>query len=386
MSILVDPTLRFLLDHQQDMVDDLEAFCVRETPSTNLTLLREFAAFLAEYAHAMIGGEIEIIEDDATVQVRVTRGRKVGEQPILLLGHFDTIWDPGILRMMPFQIDNGIARGPGVFDMKAGLVQAFWALRGLVATKEIRPPVVFLMNSDEEIGSSSSRQLIEEEARRCGLVLVLEPSHGGALKTSRKGVCYYKLAVTGKAAHAGEPESGVSAITELLELVRELTAAARPERGTAVSVGVIQGGRRHNVIPDAAHAEIDVRVATREEAERIGRVVDALEPRSSGATLRVTGGPRWPPMERSSATGALFTLARSLAAELGFQLDEAAVGGASDGNFCAAVGASVLDGLGPVGGGAHSPGEHVILAEMPRRAALLARLVEEITNDRSRYG
>jgi glutamate carboxypeptidase len=296
-----------------------------------------------------------------------------------MVGHFDTVWPAGTLAHMPFQVEDGQARGPGVFDMKAGLVQAFWALRALRETGSRHPPVVFLLNSDEEIGSPGSRPLIEEEARKAALSMVLEPSFHGALKTARKGVGMFTVHVTGRASHAGsEPSEGVSAIEEACRITLELHAETNAETGTTVNVGVFRGGTRGNVVAAEAVLEVDLRVATESEAQRMTRAILGLRPHHPDARVQVSGGMNRPPMERTPDVVRLFEHARALARELGIELQEASVGGGSDGNFCALVNPAVLDGLGAVGDGAHALSEHVLIEHMVPRATLVARLLETV--------
>ncbi|PLS87651.1 MAG: hypothetical protein CYG60_00765 [Actinobacteria bacterium] len=363
------------------MLDDLRLFVEHETPSTDKVLLDGFAGFLATYAEERTGGRAEILPAEGSGDhVRVRWGDEGGEAPILLLGHYDTVWPAGTLREMPFDIRNGLATGPGVFDMKCGLVQGFWAVRALREAAGADRPVVFLCNSDEELGSPSSRALIEEEALRSSAVLVLEPSLNGALKTARKGVGRFTVRVTGRPAHAGlDPTGGVSAIEELARLTLKLHDQSDPlGSGTTVNVGVVSGGTRYNVIAAEATGEVDVRVVTQAEAERMISLLSALEPHHPGARVSVEGGMVWPPMERTEKIAGLFSKASPLAREFGFELEEGLAGGASDGCYCAALGLPVLDGLGAVGGGAHATDEHVEGASMVPRSALVSRLMETL--------
>jgi len=294
---------------------------------------------------------------------------------VLLLGHTDTVWPAGELAKRPFKIDGGRATGPGVFDMKSGIVLMWMALR---AVKDC--PVTVLLNSDEEIGSNSSRALIEREAGQCRAVLVLEPSlPGGALKTARKGVGRFTVKAVGRAAHAGiDPQKGVNAIEELSHQILQLQSMTDLERGTTVTVGVVQGGTRSNVVPAEAAAEIDVRVTSIEEAARIAAAIKKLAPQLPEARLEVRGSMNRPPMERTADTARLFDLARKLASQIGIDLKEASTGGASDGNFTSALGIPTLDGLGAVGGGAHAVDEWMEIDSLPARGALVAGLIREI--------
>jgi glutamate carboxypeptidase len=375
----VNPMLGFLREHREQMLGDLRAFVERETPSTDKVLLDGFAQFLTGYA-ASLGGRAEVLPVQVSGNnVRVRWGVENGEPPILLLGHYDTVWPAGTLEVMPFDVREGIATGPGVFDMKGGLVQGFWAVRALREVAGVERPVVFLCNSDEEIGSPNSRTFIEEEALRAATVLVLEPSLNGALKTARKGVGRYRIRVTGRPSHAGlDPEGGISAVEEMARLILELHGHTDLETGTTVNAGVVSGGTRYNVIAAEASAEVDVRTVTRAEADRMAEVISDLKAHHPEAEIEVEGGTIWPPMERTEKIAELFGHARRLAAEIGFELEEGLAGGASDGCFCADLGAPVLDGLGAVGGGAHATDEHVEVASMPLRAALVARLMQTL--------
>lgn len=373
--------LEFLREHQNEMLEDLKQFVKRETPSTDKELLDDFAHFLSDYATSVAGGRAEVLPAKVSGNhVRVRWGNEDGDPPIFLLGHYDTVWPAGTLKTMPCEARNGIVTGPGVFDMKCGLVQGFWAVRALREVAGIERPIVFLCNSDEELGSPNSRALIEDEARRAATVLVLEPSLDGALKTARKGAGRFHITVKGRSAHAGgDPTGGISAIEELARLTLQLHSHSDPQgTGTTVNVGVVAGGTRHNVIAAEASGEVDVRVVTQDEAERMIGFMSGLESYNPGARVQVEGGMVWPPMERSERIAELFDRARMLAYEIGFELDEGMTGGASDGCFCAAMGVPVLDGLGAVGGGAHAVDEHIEVANMVPRTALVARLLETV--------
>jgi glutamate carboxypeptidase len=299
-----------------------------------------------------------------------------GAQPIVLLCHHDTVWPEGTLARLPYRIDGDRVTGPGSYDMKAGIVEAAFAL------EQARPkrPVVVLSTSDEEIGSASSRALIEETARQAAAVLVLEPAAtGGAIKTARKGIADFILEVDGRAAHAGvEPEKGVSAIEELAHQVLAVKALANPANGTTVNVGVVRGGTQPNVVAAQARAEIDVRFTRASEADRIVAAIQGLQPRLEGAHLRISGGVDRPPMERSPGVVRLAQLAQRLAGDVGFSLTETSTGGASDGNFTAAMGVPTLDGLGPDGGGAHADSEHLLVESWLQRTELLRLLIDAL--------
>lgn len=375
------PLLDFLHRHREQMLDDVKRFVERETPSTDKQRLDDFAEFLAEFIQTRTdGATTSIVESpDNGNHVLARWGDGLDGTPLLLLGHFDTVWPAGTLADMPFAVRDGKATGPGIFDMKCGLVQGIWAVRAVQEVTGLKRPVLFLGNSDEEIGSPSSCTLIRREAPRAGAVVVLEPSVDGATKTGRKGVGRFHISITGRASHAGlDPDSGISAIDELARLILHLHSCSDRETGTTVNVGTVRGGTRFNVVAAEAHADIDLRVATTAEAERMTTLIQALKPHRKEARIQVEGGMVWPPMERSERIGALFKRARQLAAELGLELGEATVGGASDGCTCAALGLPVLDGMGAVGDGAHAAHEHIDVASMPVRSALVARLIETV--------
>jgi glutamate carboxypeptidase len=376
----LDPLVKFFHEHQDRMLDDLRAFVEWETPSTDKDLLDGFSRFLADYAVSAAGGRADIVPAvDSGDHVLIRWGEEDGSPPLMLLGHYDTVWPARTLEVMPFSVEGGVATGPGVFDMKWGLVQGFWAVRALHEVLGVNRPLTFLCNSDEEIGSPNSRTLIEHEALRAATVLVLEPSLNGALKTARKGVGRYKIRVAGRPSHAGlDPEGGISAVEEMARLVLELHGHTDHRSGTTINVGVIGGGTRYNVVAAESFAEVDVRAVTVAEAERMNEILLSLEPQHGEANLQVEGGVIWPPMERTAKIEELFNHARSLAGEIGFDLEEGLAGGASDGCLCAALGVPVLDGLGAVGGGAHAVDEHVEVASMIPRAALVARLLETL--------
>lgn len=298
--------------------------------------------------------------------------------PVMLLGHLDTVWPLGALSGMPFRFAKGRAWGPGVLDMKAGVVMGLTAIEALRETCTMERPVVFLLNGDEEVGSTVSRPITEKLARESAAVFVLEPAQGldGAYKTARKGVGDYTVRVQGVAAHAGvDFQKGHSAIHELAWQLEKVRGFTELDRGLTVNAGVIRGGTRTNVIAAEAEAEIDVRIARAKDAARIDRKFHSLRVRDRACVLHVEGGVNRPPMERSRGTVALFKRAATLAGEMGFTLAEAATGGGSDGNFTAALGVPTLDGMGAVGEGAHASHESVLLKDLIPRTALLAEMI-----------
>ena len=384
------PDAKRLLRHFEarrgEILSLARSLCEAESPSGDgegsaavVRLLEEAAASLLSFASAeripAPGGYGEHFV------LRAFGGASPGERTLLLLGHTDTVHPRGTLAERPWRESEGRVYAPGIFDMKASCAVALEALAacgppGLAP----RRPVVLLLTCDEESGSFSGRELVEREAARAEYLLVLEPpAPGGRAKTARKGTGIFTLAVEGRAAHAGlEPEKGVSAVLEIARQVERVVALARPELGTTVNVGTVAGGTHANVVAAEARAEIDVRFSTAEEAARVGRAIQGLAPFDGRARLRVTGGINRPPMERTPAVAELFGRARRVAAALGFELGEASVGGASDGNFAAAAGATVLDGLGVDGDGAHAAHEHIQADAVARRAAFLAALVASL--------
>jgi glutamate carboxypeptidase len=299
-------------------------------------------------------------------------------KPLLLLGHLDTVWPMGTLAEMPWREVDGRYWGPGVLDMKAGVVMALAAIKSLQKCNLARP-VTFLLNSEEEVGSPVSRKITERLALESAAVFVLEPAQGLAYKTSRKGVGHYNVEVTGVGAHSGvDFEKGHSAVLELAKLVQTMSNWTNLDRKLTVNCGVIAGGTRSNVVASHAHAEVDVRIAKASDARYVEKMFRSLKVSDPHCKLTITGGMNRPPMERKAGTIALFKKARGLAAELGFELDEAGTGGGSDGNFTAALGVPTLDGMGAVGEGAHAAHESVVIEHLAPRTALLAAMIASV--------
>jgi glutamate carboxypeptidase len=375
--------LRWLKSREGAMARLLGRFVRAESPSFDKDAVDKFGRIVAaEWKRR--GAMVSLLrQGDRGDHVRAEwpgRAERSGGQ-ILVLGHLDTVYEAGTLARMPFRVSRGRARGPGIFDMKGGLVIALYAVDALVAASGVpRKRVVFLWTSDEEIGSEASRRAIEREARRSDAVLVLEPALGleGRVKTGRKGVGEFEIVATGRAAHAGlNPEDGINAIEEIARQISRLARWNQPRRGITINTGVIEGGTRSNVIPERARVLVDARAMQAKDVRRLERKFRALRPILAGAKLQVRGGFNRPPMERETGA-ALFGRAQALAKEMGFTLGDAYVGGGSDGNFTAALGVPTLDGLGAVGEGAHSAGENVVIGRMPERAALLAGLLATI--------
>ncbi len=367
---------------QGELVALLRELAVRESPTTEKAAVDRLGEFIAERLREL-GARVERIPHETVGDHWVaTWGDVEASTQILTLCHLDTVWPLGTLERMPLREENGRLYGPGVFDMKGGIAILLGALRGLQMLN-VRLPhrVRMLFTSDEETGSETSRPLIEEEARRSHLVLCLEPAlPDGSLKTFRKGVGDFVVAAYGRAAHAGaDPQRGINAIEELAYQIMRLRGLTDLRRGTTVTVGVIRGGTRPNVVPEYAEMIVDVRVATRAEMDRIEKAFRTLRPVLDGARLEVRGGFNRPPMERNALMAATFERARMIAAELGLTLTEGGTGGGSDANFTAALGIPTLDGLGAVGNGAHALDEHVRIDSLPQRAALVAALLARWT-------
>ena len=357
------------------MTEALEELVSCESPSSDTSATRACGSVLAGLAHQHLDATPELLEVGGRTHVRFSWGTP----RVLLLGHLDTVWPLGTLARWPFSVDGDIATGPGVFDMKAGIVQALAALSLLSSLDGL----CLLLNADEEIGSPTSRDLIIDSARGCHAALVCEPSAGGALKTARKGIAMYDVNIVGRAAHAGlEPEKGINASIALAHAIIGVSTLGNPALGTTVTPTVLSGGTTMNVVPAAARASLDVRAVLPAEFPRVESDLHAALTAASeavpGVSMTLTGGVNRPPLDPASSAE-LFSTAVRIASGLGMPaLHGVSVGGGSDGNFTAGAGVPTLDGLGPVGDGAHAEGEHVVLSAMEPRARLLAALIEEV--------
>lgn len=350
------------------MLAAIEALVRCESPSEDLDACRSVVALASDIATRVLG---------TPAQIKEIEGRPVfwwgSEEPqVLILAHLDTVWPIGSFDPI-WSVEGDIVRGPGVFDMKAGFVQALYALKG------IEGDVALVATTDEEIGSHKSKALIHKLSSRASAVLVLEASLDGKVKTGRKGTAMFQISVHGKASHAGlEPEKGINATTEVAHVILALAAMENKEHGTTVVPTLLSAGTTINTVPELAVLEIDARSFSQDDLRRVDAAIKSLKPTLTGARIEVAGGLHRPPLQPSS-TRELYEIAEKVAAKIGISpLGSAEVGGASDGNFAAAAGARVLDGLGAVGGGAHAANEWVKLSAIEERSAFLHEFIKEL--------
>jgi glutamate carboxypeptidase len=373
--------LRFFTERRDTITETIRQLVEIESPSDNKAAVDQLGALLAG-RFEKIGGHAKFhrvprFGDHLQVDFAGAHSGK----PVLLLGHIDTVYPMGSLSTMPCHVADGRLWGPGALDMKSGVALILHAIEGLRTWHgdTVPRPVTVLLVTDEEVGSESSRRITESLARKSEAVLVLEPSYGlkGAVKTARKGVGEYTIRVMGKAAHSGlDFDKGESAIVEMAKQIVAITKLVNLKRGLTLNVGMVSGGTRTNVIPAQATASLDVRVTQMKDAKAIDRQLRALKPFNRKCKLEINGAVNRPPMERSAGVTMLYKKASEIAKELGWKMEEAAVGGGSDGNFTASLGIPTLDGLGGVGEGAHATHESILISELPRRATLLAELIE----------
>ncbi|HKT88824.1 MAG TPA: M20 family metallopeptidase [Candidatus Sulfotelmatobacter sp.] len=372
--------LQYFVERNESLVQTVREFVEIESPSDNKQAGDRMGAVLAGRFESL-GGRAKIHRtEDYADNLQIDFPGREGSKPVLLLGHFDTVYPLGTLSNMPCRIVDGSLHGPGVLDMKSGIALMMSAIEALKSWHGILPrPVTVFLVSDEEVGSSSSRKITEDLARQSAGVLVLEPAAGlrGAVKTARKGVGEYKLTVQGVAAHAGlDPGKGHSAILELSRQINAISKLSDLRHGISVNPGVIRGGTRTNVIAAEASVEIDVRIKEVKQAKALDRKLRGLKPFDKHCKLHIEGGINRLPMERTEGVAALYRKAQHIAKDISWKLEEAAVGGGSDGNFTAGLGIPTLDGLGGVGEGAHAVHEYIVISELPRRALLLAGMIE----------
>jgi glutamate carboxypeptidase len=355
-------------------IEDLQKLVELESPSEDLKACRAVVELAVKIADENLNSAAEIVEEN---------GRPVfwwgSKNPrIVLLAHLDTVWPTGSY-LPTWSVTGDIAKGPGVFDMKAGFLQAIYAVKEI---SDAHSKVAIIATTDEELGSQTSRALIERVSKSASAVLVLEASLNGKVKTGRKGTAMYQIALHGRASHAGlEPEKGINATTEIAAIVIEVAKLANPEFGTTVVPTVMRAGTTTNTVPALATLDIDIRSFSAAELIRVDSSIKSLVAAHSEAKLEVTGGINRPPLE-TSATLELYEILEKVASEIGMQpIGHASVGGASDGNFAAAAGARVLDGLGAVGDGAHAPHEQILLSSIPSRVKLLTAFIKELIRD-----
>jgi glutamate carboxypeptidase len=379
-SSLWQDRTHYFESRQDAMVQTIRSFVEIESPSDNKQAADRMGAFLAGTFEA-IGGKARLHRaEDYGDHLQIDFPGNKPSKPVLLLGHFDTVYSLGTLANMPWRIEGNRLHGPGVLDMKSGIALMLYAIEALKSWhQELPRPVTVFLVTDEEVGSNSSRKITEALARESAAVFVLEPAAGtrGAVKTARKGVGDYTLTVKGVAAHAGlDPGKGHSAILELARQITTISKLNDLQHGISVNPGVIRGGTRTNVVAAEATVEIDVRIKQAKQAANLDRKLLALKPFDKRCKLEIEGGINRLPMERTSGVAALYKKAQGIAREMGWKLEEAAVGGGSDGNFTAGIGIPTLDGMGGVGEGAHAVHEHILISELPRRALLLAGMIE----------
>lgn len=374
--------LQYFVERNESLVQTIREFVEIESPSDNKQAGDRLAAVLAGRFESL-GGRARIHRtEEYADNLQIDFPGRDGLKPVLLLGHFDTVYPMGTLANMPCRIVDGSLHGPGVLDMKSGIALMMSAIEALKSWHGMLPrPITVFLVSDEEVGSGSSRKITEDLARQSAGVLVLEPAAGlrGAVKTARKGVGEYKLTVQGVAAHAGlDPGKGHSAILELSRQIDAISKLSDLRHGISVNPGVVRGGTRTNVVAAEASVEIDVRIKEVRQAKALDRKLRALKPFDKHCKFHVDGGINRLPMERTEGVAALYKTAQHIAKEISWKLEEAAVGGGSDGNFTAGLGIPTLDGLGGVGEGAHAVHEYIVISELPRRALLLAGMIESV--------
>jgi glutamate carboxypeptidase len=375
--------LKYFEDRRDKMVETIRQLVEVESPSDDKAAADKLASMLAGRFEGLGGHSKFHRVADFGNHLQVDFGSERRAKPVLLLGHYDTVYPVGTIKTMPCKVEGGRLFGPGALDMKSGIALMLQAIEALRAWHgdDVPRPVTVLLVSDEEVGSDSSRRITESLARNAEAVLVIEPSLGlqGSVKTARKGVGEYIVKAIGKAAHSGlDFEKGESAIVELARQVPVISKFTELKRGITLNVGLIQGGSRVNVIPAEATANVDFRITSMKDAKEVEKKLHSLRPFNKKCRLEIKGGLNRPPMERTAGVAGLYKKAVGIAQRLGFKLGEAAVGGGSDGNFTAGLGIPTLDGLGGVGEGAHAITESILISELPKRAALLAQLIEEV--------
>ncbi len=368
-------TLSYFQSKHQQIIDDLRLWVEIESPTSDKKSVDRFSRIVAD-RFAQLGMNIQWKEESDRGNHLIARWGS-SEKQLLLLGHFDTVWELGTLQRFPWSVEGDIGRGPGIFDMKAGLIIILYALRLLKEQDQHDHPITVLIDSDEEVGSESSRGLIEQEARSARAAFVLEPSGpNNGLKTKRRGVGIFTITAHGKAAHAGvEPEKGINAIEEIAHQILEIQSWNRQRDGISINADLIRGGTRVNVIPETAEAMVDVRCDSLEDVRWIEEKFQNLVAKNPQVRLTIEGGVERPPLERTEKVLGLYEQAKQIGNAMNYQLTEFWTGGGSDGNLTAAVGVPTLDGMGVEGGGAHALSEHILIPSLPKRAALLYHMI-----------
>jgi glutamate carboxypeptidase len=380
----LDPILRYARQKQKDIIALIREFVECESPSDHPPSVNRFVELMTERVKDI--ARVKVLSGGVRfgkhLRCEFDFGAGKKDEQILALGHSDTVWPLGTLAGMPFREGRGRLWGPGTLDMKGGLAFFIFAMRSLRELEiPVRRNILLQVNSDEEVGSETSREWTEEAARRSVAVLVLEPGTGleGKLKTARKGVGGYTVTMRGRASHAGvDFSNGANAIVEMARQLEKIAAFTKLDRGVTVSAGVVRGGTRSNVVPAECTAEIDIRAPRVRDEAYLKRCFGSLKPFDKRCTVEISGGLNRPPLERTAGVRKLFKLASRLAAELGVEIEESSTGGGSDGNFTAALGVPTLDGLGAVGEGAHAVNESILINRIADRTALLAKLVAAI--------
>ncbi len=370
----------FYQQHLEEIMDDIERLVKADSPSTNKELADQCKDVLQGLFRTYFGRPAnEMVMETVGNHLKFTIG--TGQEQVLLVGHYDTVWEPG---KITYRETSDRIYGPGILDMKSSLISAIWFLKYVHDFDiPLKKKIVLLINSDEEIGSMTSRPFLEAEATVSLAAFILEPPVVGTgdLKTARKGTSKYLLKMKGKSAHAGNnPQEGVSAITEAAKQILKINEQTNYDKGTTLNVGLVQGGGKLNVVPNEAHVGVDVRAATKKEQERIDQFFENIEANDARVKIEIEGGINRPPMERTKKSEELFEIAEEEAEELGFDVNEAKVGGASDGNFTSQI-VATLDGLGLVGDGIHAEHEHIECAHIVERMALLANTVLEVMDE-----
>lgn len=371
----------FVDDHLEEVLVDLDRLVSLETPSRSRDLLAVGLTEIERYAVERLGPPTRRVQHDGGEHGDVLDLTWEGTAPgtVLSLAHYDTVWPEGTLADWPLTRDGDTLTGPGVLDMKVGIVQTVWMVLALRHLEAPHPAIRLLLTGDEEVGSVAGRPHLEAAAAECLVTLIPEPSGSGDLKTTRKGMVLADVTVRGIEAHAGlDPDAGASAVHELARLVPQIVALAAPERGTTVNVGTLEGGSGRNVIAGSARCEVDVRIQDPVEGDRVAAALEALRPTDERCTVEVAVDRNRPPMNPDGHTDRLLALVDEVAEDLGEQIGTQQVGGASDGNFVAALGLPVLDGLGGLGAGPHARHEHVLVSGIPRQTALMAGIVEAL--------